>query len=77
MRFLIEFIVFGILFYAIYLYMPEVFQVMVSAAAKLFDMVRDALNTVMGRLQEHPAGTPASTPHSFLPLFAYVRFFFK
>ena len=71
MRFLIEFIVFGIIFYAIFLYLPEVFQVMVSAAAKLFDMIRDGINALIGRVQSTPGGVPA---HSFLPLLAYVRF---
>ena len=52
MRIILNFIFFGLLFYALHLYLPQVFDTLVSWAAAIFDFlhglfaqVRDAAHT--------------------------------
>lgn len=54
LRLLLSFIFFGLLFYAIWLYAPEQFAVMVSWAAKGFDWLHGVIEQLSGRL-DHPA----------------------
>jgi membrane protein implicated in regulation of membrane protease activity len=72
MRFIIEFLVFGLIFYAISIYLPEVFQVMVGAAAKIFDVLRETFSSLMQRVQSG-SGTPAATPQSLLLFYGFFR----
>lgn len=46
MRFIIGFIFFGLLFYAIWFYFPEAFQTLVSWVAKIFDFIREVVETI-------------------------------
>ncbi len=57
MRFIIGFIFFGVLFYAISLYFPETFQTLVSWAAKTFNFIHDLFN----QLSEKFSHTGTST----------------
>lgn len=44
MRFIMSFIVFGLIFYALYLYAPNLFATLVSWAAAIFDFVHGIFN---------------------------------
>lgn len=41
MRFILEFIIFGLIFYALYLYAPDLFATLVSWAQAIFDYVHN------------------------------------
>lgn len=63
MRLILGFIFFGLLFYAIWLYSPETFQILVSWAAKIFDFFSDLYHRTFG----HGNATPApDSPKSLL-----------
>lgn len=68
MRFVIGFIFFALLFYAIYIYFPDTFQTMVSWDAKIFDFLRDLVNRVTG----HPATPPPASPKALLDLMIWL-----
>ncbi len=53
-RLLLSFIFFGLLFYAIFLYAPDTFAVLVSWAAKGFEWLHSLIEQISGRI-EHPA----------------------
>ena len=52
MRFILEFIIFGLIFYALYLYAPDLFAMLVSWAQAIFDFFHDIFN----RLRETTQG---------------------
>lgn len=52
MRFILNFIFYGILFYLIYLAFPEAFFTMVSWAAKLADLIKDLYLQLADRIQD-------------------------
>lgn len=47
MRFVLSFIFFGLLFYAMYLYVPDTFHTLVSWAAKIFDFAHQEYEKFM------------------------------
>lgn len=58
MRFIIGFIFFGLLFYAIWFYFPETFQTLVSWVAKIFDFIHQAVESIAEKINSntsHPA----------------------
>lgn len=63
MRLILGFIFFGLLFYSIWFYYPDTFQILVSWAAKVFDFIRNAIGQLTGKPTTPPA--PA-TPTSWL-----------
>ena len=66
MKLIIGFVFFGLLFYSIWFYYPETFQVMVSWAAKVFDFIRGAIEQLTGK-STTPTTPPApAAPHALL-----------
>lgn len=61
MRFIIGFIFFALLFYAIYIYFPDTFQTMVSWDAKVFETFRDLINRLFNAGSTPPATPPPAT----------------
>lgn len=59
MRFILGFIFFGLLFYAMSIYLPDAFQTLVSWAAKTFDYLRDLVQAVANKI-----GGPSGSPHT-------------
>jgi|GEM_PF-1932416 len=60
MRFILSFIFFGLLFYAMSIYLPEAFQTLVSWAASLFDFLRDLVEKATDKVQSaHPTAVPS------------------
>lgn len=62
MRFIIGFIFFGLLFYAIHLFFPETFDVLVSWAAKIFNFFQDLWDRAFGSSSSTPS--ISSTPNA-------------
>ena len=76
LRFLFNFVLFGVLFYAIYLLFPDAFTTLVSWADSLYNIIRDLALWVWSRLQdfrrEHVP--PVEAPKALLlPLFTVLR----
>lgn len=73
MRFIIYFIIFGLIYYAIYIYYPDAFHTLAGWAGKLFDTVRDIIVSLISKIDEWRTGGapqhPESVPKSLLGLF--------
>lgn len=52
MRFIFNFIFFGILFYLIYLFFPEAFHVLVSWADTIYQFLRDLFVLIYKKVEE-------------------------
>ncbi len=70
MRFIFNFILFGIIFYLIYLFFPDVFATLVSWANKTVEFFKEVFvqlsakfNAWRGQEAAAPAQTPAIPPH--------------
>jgi hypothetical protein len=61
MRFILNFIFFGILFFLIWHYFPEVFQTLVSWAEGLFNFVRELITWIVQKTGMGN-GTGSTTP---------------
>lgn len=53
MRLILNFIFFGLFFYAIHLYAPSVFQTLVSWAAVIFDSIEGLFTKVSSQTNSH------------------------
>lgn len=73
MRFLINFIFFGILFYLIYLFFPEAFATLVSWANHVYVFFRDLILMLVDKFQS--SETPPKE-QVMLPLSSLYRLFF-
>ncbi|ADI38019.1 putative uncharacterized protein [Waddlia chondrophila 2032/99] len=51
MRFIFNFIFFGLLFFIIYKFLPETFETLVGWVDKLYDVLRDAVVWVFEKVQ--------------------------
>lgn len=56
MRFILNFIFFGILFYLIYLYFPDAFHTLVSWVAKVFDFIKETGMWVVEKVKSSTSG---------------------
>jgi hypothetical protein len=70
MRFILSFIFFGLLFYAIWLYFPEAFQTLVSWVAKLFDLIKSFIETIIEKFSH--SNTP-QTPKSLFFIMPFLN----
>lgn len=70
MRFIFNFIFFGILFYLIYLAFPDAFFTMVSWADKLTTLIKDLYLQLADKI--HAWEQQRSTPHSLLAEFSVI-----
>lgn len=52
MRFIFNFIFFGVLFYAIHLLFPEAFKVLVSWADTIYEQLRELVLWIIDKVQE-------------------------
>ncbi len=60
MRFILNFIFFGILFYLLWEYFPEQFAILKSWAASAVDLIKQLYHQLMDKL--HVAGNPPPPP---------------
>lgn len=66
-RFIINFILFGLLFYALWLFAPDFFAKLTEWAGALFHYIQELVNNFSGRLRtDHPA--PTTTAPALLVL---------
>lgn len=75
MRFIFNFILFGIIFYLLYVFFPDAFSTLVSWANKAFDFVKDLVMHTGSKINEwrgEPAGK--GTPAHEAILFLAVKF---
>jgi cytosine/uracil/thiamine/allantoin permease len=74
LRFLINFVIFGVLFYAIYSFFPETFKTLVSWADSIYVAIKDFVLWIIERVNQfksdHKDAIPSpSTPKMF---FEYI-----
>lgn len=62
MRFILNFIFFGILFFLIHIYFPEAFNTLVGWADKFYIFLRDLILNLYERFQHNPPAAPATAP---------------
>ncbi len=60
MRVIINFFVFGFIFYLIYIFFPDAFQTLVSWASAVYEFFHGLVQTVI----EKTGGKPKSTEHA-------------
>lgn len=65
MRLILGFIFFGLLFYAIWLFFPDTFAVLVSWAAKVFNFFEELWNSLFGTSLSPPSHPPRPVPSVF------------
>lgn len=53
MRFILNFILFGIIFYAIWYFFPDAFMKMVSWAGAVFSYIRDVVESLIQKLSQN------------------------
>jgi hypothetical protein len=71
LRFIINFILFGILFYLIYLFFPEAFATLVTWANKSYEFLKDLFISLGNRFYEwrgKPSGEGVPEPHALFSL---------
>lgn len=70
MRFIFNFIFFGILFYLIFLYFPDVFHTLVSWAEHIYIFLKDLSTQLIGKVENLKEGD-----HPVKELISSVPFF--
>jgi hypothetical protein len=77
MRFLLNFFLFGILYFAIYYYFPDAFHTMVGWAQSVFDFIKEWVIILISKIKSTSAehGGPGGEPAKGLLIFAlaYLR----
>lgn len=70
MRFILNFILFGVLFYAIYMAFPDAFYTMVGWANKVYVVLKDFFFMLSDKIREMtgPSGSQTPQPHQALIL---------
>ena len=57
MRFIFNFIFFGLLFFLIYRFLPETFETLVGWVNSIYDVLRDAVLWVVEKIQSLTSGS--------------------
>lgn len=70
LRFILNFVLFGLLFYLIYLFFPEAFTTLVSWVNKTYEFLRDIFTSLSARINEW-RGKPAPEHQALLSLFKF------
>lgn len=69
LRFILNFFLFGILFYLIYLFFPDAFQTLVSWAHQVYEFFREVFAQISERfrtMKSHSNSQPQAPQHAFL-----------
>lgn len=69
MRFILNFFLFGFLFYLIYIFFPEAFQTLSSWAAHVYDYCRQLVQYVMDKVGSGKTATPPVETHKAAAIF--------
>lgn len=70
MRFILGFIFFGLLFYAIYIFFPEAFQTLTTWASNVFDFFKTAFNDLSNRFKNSKETAPIEETKAAILLFS-------
>lgn len=62
MRFILNFIFFGVLFYAIHVTFPDAFATMVDWADKIYEFIRDLLVQLVDKVQGMRGASESAAP---------------
>jgi len=68
MKFIFNFIFFGVLFYIIWLYFPDAFKTMVSWVSQVFDFVKNLVQTGIDKYGPSKSPSPATPTKTLLPI---------
>lgn len=73
MRFILNFFLFGFLFYLIYVFFPEAFTTLVSWANHVYDFFKDLVNTGINSMspKKAPAGEETHQTMAVISLFRW------
>lgn len=71
MRFILNFIIFGIIYYIIYLFFPDAFHTLVSWADKTYEFFRDLVLQVAGKV--HGEGSSSAPHQALIPLMLWMK----
>jgi hypothetical protein len=73
MRFIFNFIFFGILFYLIYLFFPDAFHKLVTWAGELVEMIRAAWANLMDKMGYNSHPVAPTSPGRVQEIFDFIR----
>ena len=76
LRFILNFFLFGLLFYAIYFFFPDAFLRLVAWISAVFDWLKDFINHLTDRLNSTKEPAPIQTP-ALIPLIAFLKAFLQ
>jgi len=68
MRFVFNFIFFGLLFYIIWFYFPEAFQTLVSGASSVYQFLHDLVVAIVDKVRQGTGGKGAEQESLLLPI---------
>lgn len=73
LRFLFNFVLFGVLFYAIYSFFPDAFKTLVSWADSIYGVIRDFVLWIIDKVNqfrsEHTPSAPSTEPKAIFEYF--------
>lgn len=76
LRFILNFFLFGILFYLIYLFFPDAFTTLVSWVTQVYEFLRDLVMQLVGEFQEwrgRSSNPPPSSPEQRASLLFWLK----
>lgn len=81
MRFILNFIFFGVLFYLIWLFFPDAFKTLVSWADQIVAFFKEVFNSFYDKVYHHTPTSPTSPvpptnpSHAFIMLPLFLEYF--
>ncbi len=75
MRFIFNFIFFGLIFYALWFFFPEAFAKLVDGAGAVFNFIKDLVNSLIDKLNH--TRSPASPPVAPAIIYYFAGQLFK
>jgi hypothetical protein len=73
LRFILNFFLFGILFYVIYLFFPDAFNTLVSWAQQSYEFLKDVFMQISAKLHVGRGGNAGTSPQQALLLLSVGR----
>lgn len=74
MRFILNFFLFGLLFYLIYLFFPEAFATLLSWANSVYEYLRDLFLNLSGKMR---GDRTTNANHALIPLIILSKIWMK
>lgn len=64
MRFILNFFIFGLIYFLIWMFFPEAFQTLVSWATQVYNFFHDAYISIMEKTGMHKPSEQTNTTHA-------------